>query len=190
MINNKIFNKYILFLIVILSFLAVTNVEAQVRKTRKVTVVKVKKTPRSKVVYVNKTRRVRTVTTLPRRARVVRYNGIAYHYYDGVYYQKRSGRYVIVNVPRGVRVKRIPGSYRRIAFNGVTYFYAKGIFYQKVGVYYQTVSPQVGLLVQSLPDGVEKISIDNIIYYEYADTFYRLVETENGLAYKVTGEIG
>ena len=190
MISNKIFNKFKLLLIVVLSLFVLTNVDAQIRKSKSVTVVKVEKTPRSKVVYLNKNRRVRTVTTLPRRAKVVRYNGIAFHYYDGVFYQKRSGTVAIVNAPRGIKVSHIPGNYRRIAINGMNYFYVNGLFYKKQGNYYEIVSPQVGLLVQNLPDGAEKISIDSVIYYEYADTFYRLVETENGLAYKVMGVIG
>ena len=81
---------------------------------------------------------------------VVNVGGGSYYYYDGLYYNRMGGEYVIVAPPIGAVVAAIPPDYRPVVINGVTYYTDNGIYYVYTRYGYQVV-PQPVTVVQAAP---------------------------------------
>ncbi len=160
-----------------------------VKKTpnKKVVVVKQKHRPfkRNKVVIVKK-RPVHQVAILPAGYTTIIYKNNTYHYNNGKYYKNNGNTYVIVNPPRGMRIKTIAPIHKVIVVNQVNYYYAQGTFYTKDSSDFEVVTPPTGAVVNELPeDNVEEISIDGNTYYEHNDYLYKKVDA----GYEVVGKL-
>ena len=86
------------------------------------------------------------VRTLPPGYRSEYVGGTRYYIHDGTYYRSRSGRYVVVDAPRGhdqpsrqVYVDRLPPGYRVVRHGGRKYYQVNDRYYQQSGRRYVTV---------------------------------------------------
>ena len=86
------------------------------------------------------------VRSLPSGYRTEVVGGTSYYVHDGHYYRSRSGRYVVVEAPRGrqrpprqIYVDRLPPGYRVVRRGGQQYYYANNRYYQKSGSRYLAV---------------------------------------------------
>lgn len=69
------------------------------------------------------------VKHLPSRHTTIHHGGRSYYSYNGIYYHRRSGGYVIVRPPVGLRVHRLPIGYISLQFGAAPYYYYYGTYY-------------------------------------------------------------
>lgn len=88
------------------------------------------------------------VPYLPRGYRTEVIYGTTYYSYNGIYYRPRSGRYVVVEPPRGhfayppARhgvIRQLPPGCRRIYHHGAYYYQRGDVYYQQRGPGYVIV---------------------------------------------------
>ncbi len=87
---------------------------------------------------------------VPEESFAVRVGPQRYYYYDGLYYVRAGGDYVIVAPPMGAVVAAIPPQYQPVVINGVTYYVDNGVYYVYTRYGYQVV-PQPVTVVQAAP---------------------------------------
>ena len=66
--------------------------------------------------------------------------GVAFFYWEGMFYQPYGGQYVVVNAPVGVVVAGIPPGYQTVLVDGIAYYTINGVTYRQVANGYQVVS--------------------------------------------------
>ena len=158
--------------------------QRRVVSTPKRTVVQ---TPRGTVVY-RKHPVVKPVRRLPRTAVVVHHAGSPFYFSSGVFYASRSGVYVRVAPPVGVRVTVLPVGFIRISIGAIPYFYFGGVFYTATPQReYVVVEPPVGAVVGKLPSNAAEVEIDGKLYYECDGTLYKPVQSKR--SYEVVGKL-
>ncbi len=185
--------KLILFLLFIALFATVeTQAQRRVVVRRPSKTVVVTRVPRSRVVYVNRPapyrRNVVVRALAPARLRLV-HRGVTLYYHAGIYYRTHANGYVVVVPPPGFVIPVLPVNYARVALTWGTFFYFNGVFYQEVDDGYKVVKAPEGAIIKTLPEDASKVTIDGKIFYEHNGTLYKKVETEDGFAYEVSGEI-
>jgi len=89
------------------------------------------------------------VNALPPGYRTEIIGGTQYYNYNGTYYRPRSGRYVVVEVPRSynrqprqqevVVVRQLPRGYRVVNHRGVRYYQVNDTYYEQRGSGYAQV---------------------------------------------------
>ena len=122
---------------------------------------------------------------------VIRYGGIPYHYYDGLFYRPYGSYFGLVVPPIGIRVNVLPYGYRPIRIGGGMYFYLNGIFYRQYDGYYEVVNAPVGAEVPELPRGAQAVVIDGKKLYEYDGTYYKeTIKSNDEIWYTVVGKDG
>lgn len=145
-------------------------------------------TPRGTVVY-RKQPVVRPVRRMPRTTVVVHHNGSPFYFNGGVFYASRSGAYIRVAPPVGIRVAILPVGYVRVVVGPTPFFYFGGTFYVATEQQeYVVVDPPVGAIVNKLPADAAEVEIDGKIYYEYNGTLYKSVTTKER-SYEVVGRL-
>jgi hypothetical protein len=144
-------------------------------------------TPKRTVVY-RKHPVVKPVRRLPRTAVVVHHAGSPFYFSSGVFYASRSGVYVRVAPPVGVRVTVLPVGFVRISIGAIPYFYFGGVFYTATPQReYVVVEPPVGAVVGKLPSNAAEVEIDGKLYYECDGTLYKPVQSKR--SYEVVGKL-
>lgn len=123
--------------------------------------------------YRNLPRRGAVVTSLDRRASIIRYNNVKYRFHAGVWYKPYGAKWVVVRPVAGMRIKVLPVGYRRLVVNRNAYYYYYGSFYKKSGNAYVVVEAPVGAIIYSLPDGYRTLTVRNRRYYELDGVYYR-----------------
>jgi len=189
--HKAIFSLSILLLCLSFSFTELFAQRRVVVETPRKTVV-VKKTPRkTKVVYTHAAPKARTVRAIPGKAVIVTHRATKYHYHAGVFHRLYRGNYVVVAPPVGVRISVLPVGFRRVYIGSRSYFYFGGVFYIKNESVeeYEVVDAPEGAIVHALSKEAERIAIEGKVYYAYNDTLYQKVETEEGEAFEVMGDI-
>jgi hypothetical protein len=186
-----------LYIVLIIGIL-LTSMNIAVEAQRRVIVVKrpsrtvvVTRVPRSRVVYVNH-RVIRppvVVRTPPAESVAVVYGRTRYFYHAGFYYAMRPEGYVVVPPPAGIVITVLPPRCVRVIIRSGTFFYIGGVFYTQVTEGYKVVDPPAGAQVEELPEDAEKVNVEGKIFYEHNGTLYKKVETENGFAYEVSGNV-
>jgi len=74
-------------------------------------------------------------------------SGARYCYYDGLYYSRIGGDYVIVAPPIGAVVSVIPPDYQPVVMDGMTYYVDNGVYYVYTRHGYQVVpAPRVAVV--------------------------------------------
>ncbi len=71
------------------------------------------------------------VVTKLSKPKIVVHKKVNYYCADGVWYNKVKGRYVVVGVPLGVSLKRLPRGYKVVKIQGKTYYKYRGVIYKK-----------------------------------------------------------
>ena len=87
---------------------------------------------------------------VPEGAFILGVDEARYYYYDGLYYSRMGGEYVLVTPPIGAVVAAIPPEYQPVVVNGVTYYVDNGVYYVYTRYGYQVV-PQPVTVVQAAP---------------------------------------
>ena len=87
---------------------------------------------------------------VPEGAFIVGVGGAKYYYYDGLYYSRMGGEYILIAPPIGAVVATIPPEYQPVVINGVTYYVDNGVYYVYTRYGYQVV-PQPVMVVQAAP---------------------------------------
>jgi len=133
---------------------------------------------------------VTPVRRLPAKAAVVHYHNRPYYYQGGVFYIARSGSYVRVIPPVGIRVAVLPAGYARLVVGSLVFFYVSEFFYAEDVFFgeYIVAEPPVGAIVSKIPKEVAEVEIDGKTYYEYNGILYKPVKVE-GKAYEVVGQV-
>ncbi len=172
-------------MIVLLTSVLESMAQRRVVSTPRRTVVQ---TPRGTVVY-RKQPVVRPVHRMPRTTVVVHHNGSPFYYSGGMFYASRSGAYIRVAPPVGIRVTALPVGYTRVVVGPTPFFYFGGIFYTLTEHQeYVVVDPPVGAIVNKLPADAAEVEIDGKIYYEYNGTLYKSV-VKKECSYEVAGKL-
>lgn len=142
--------------------------------------------------------RTAVVKTIP-KSRVTVYNGVNYHYANGIYYRPYQGGYTVVRPPIGIHINVLPAGFASITFGGIPYYYLGDVYYvQQQPNVYQVVEKPAGLIVpdhpasemiSQLPNSAESIIINGKHYYRINDTYYEKIVSENGeSAYRTVGK--
>ncbi|QGY44631.1 hypothetical protein GM418_13445 [Maribellus comscasis] len=145
--------------------------------------------PRGTVIYKKKPVVVAPVKRISRHAVVVHYQTRPYYYHSGVFYVSRSGAYVQVVPPVGIRVAVLPPKYVRVVVGPSVYFYATGVFYVKdvSSANYIVAKPPVGVVVATIPKEAAEVEFQGALCYEYNDVLYKPVPEDK--SYQVVGEL-
>lgn len=83
------------------------------------------------------------VSFIPDGFVTVAVGGIRCYYYDGLYYNRIGGEYVIINPPIGAVVRSIPPDYRPVVIDRVTYYVDSDTYYVYTPHGYQVVPAPV-----------------------------------------------
>ena len=102
------------------------------------------------------------VSYIPEGCFTVWAGGAGYYYYDGLYYSRIGGDYVIVAPPIGAVVSVIPPDYQPVVINGMTYYVDNGTYYVYTRHGYQVVPAPMVAVVQPAPV-VTKLGISDVI---------------------------
>lgn len=100
------------------------------------------------------------VSFIPDDCFTVRVGGVGYYYYDGLYYSKIGGDYVIVAPPIGAVVSTIPPDYQRVIINGIAYYTDNGIYYVYTRYGYQVV-PQPVIVTQTVSPAATPLAAES-----------------------------
>lgn len=126
------------------------------------------------------------VRVVPSGAIVVRRSGVAYHYYEGIFYRPVNDSFTIIRPTPGIRVITLPSAARRIMVRNTPYFYYYGTFYTENNGEYEVISAPEGAVVDALPEDYEVIEKDNMEYYVLEGVYYQEIEVDNGeIGYEV-----
>ena len=71
------------------------------------------------------------VVTKIHKPKVIIHKKVNYYYADGVWYNRKSGKYLVVGAPNGVVIKRLPKGFKVIKINGRKYYKYRGVVYKK-----------------------------------------------------------
>ena len=150
-----------------------------------------KKFSNKKVVYANKSPKVATIKYLPKTSKKVVYKKSNYAFYKGRYYKTLQGKHIVVAPPRGLRIKVLPVGFIRIALGPHHYYYYEGVYYRDVEETdeFEVVDAPIGAMVDEIPFDAEVVVYDGKVYYEYLDILYKKVETPEGDAYEIVGQL-
>ena len=142
------------------------------------------------------------VAFLPKKHLKAQIAGENYYYYDGLYYNRPTNKYVIVPPPLGALVPAIPEEFQPVVINGEKYYVHDGIYYENTpdgfyivpfpiiingetyyvhnGTFYiensdelQVVPPPIGAVVPSIPRDFKPILINGETYYTHNGIFYQ-----------------
>jgi hypothetical protein len=80
-----------------------------------------------------------TFDTLPRNHVRVAHLGQNYYVHDGVYFQRKGARYVVVKPVTGIRVTTLPRGYTTVRIGGRTHYKFNNVTYRRVNNYYVVV---------------------------------------------------
>ena len=118
------------------------------------------------------------VSRLPNGA-IMMASGSNYFYYNGIFYQPRNGRYIVVLAPKGIRINILPYEFIKLKIDNNNYYYFFGTFYTlcKDGSFIVT-TPPIGAKVNALPYGYKIVKEDNIDCYLFNKTLYKEIITE------------
>jgi hypothetical protein len=189
--NTKWFNVVLIVAVLLASVNIATHAQRRVVVRKPGKTVVVTRVPRSKVVYVNRREAPRhvVVRTLPSECVTIVHRNRNYYYHGGRYYENRPEGYVVVPPPAGIVITTAPPRMTRVVVRTGIFFYLSGVFYKEAPGGYKTVTPPEGAQVEELPEDAEKVNIDGKIFYDDNGTLYKKVETENGYAYEVSGNV-
>lgn len=67
------------------------------------------------------------------------HQGRNYYFHDGVYFQRKGGRYVVVKPVSGVRITTLPRGYTTVRVDGRTLYKFNNVTYRRVNNYYIVV---------------------------------------------------
>ncbi len=81
------------------------------------------------------------ISWLPSNFSTIRLSGARYYYYDGLFYSRFDGEYVVVAPPVGAVVHSIPRDYRPVVIRGVTYYEDNGTYYVYTRKGFEVVLP-------------------------------------------------
>ncbi len=85
----------------------------------------------------------------------------------------------------------MPLGHSRIALGTRQYYYYEGVYYRDATVSneYEVVDAPLGAIVDDIPADAEVVVYDGKVYYEYLDILYKKVETLEGDAYEIVGQL-
>jgi hypothetical protein len=95
------------------------------------------------------------VQQVPQGANVVSYAGLAYRFYDGVWYEPHGPAFMVVEPPIGLVIPALPPFATTVSSEGANYVYANDVFYRAraEGGGYQVVNdPTVGTPRTAAPE--------------------------------------
>ena len=177
-----------IFKIVLLSsvFLLVGTLStvAQSKKKRK-------KISSKKVVYVNKSPKITAIRHIPNSSQKITHKKSNYSLYKGKYYKTVEGRHILIAPPKGLRISRLPVGFIKINVGNMYYYHCEGVYYREVPDYnqFEVVEAPIGSLIYSLPQDAEVVIYNDKVYYEYHTVLYKKVETQQGEAFEVIGNL-
>lgn len=105
--------KLVVLIVLFLSTAVLTSVEAQ----KKIKVYPV----------------IGTVVTKVSKPKIISQNNTKIFFADGIWYKQRSGRYIVIKAPVGVRVSKLPVRRKAVVINGSKLFKYRGVYYKKSG---------------------------------------------------------
>ena len=138
---------------------------------------------RAKVVhhhYRHLPRRGAVVATINTAALTIRFGGVGYRLYSGVWYRPQGAKWVVVRPPLGIRVRNLPVGYRRVVIGPKTYYYFYGTYYTLNGKEYEVVEEPIGAEVYSLPEGSSSVIVNSQEYYMLDGHYYMPSVNEDG----------
>ena len=110
-------NKNIFFTAVIfLSFLFLTEANAQVRREHREV----------------ERRRIVRVQHLPPHHETIVVHKRNYFYHNGYFYRREPRGYTIIGAPVGARIRVLPVGYTIVKFGGLSYYYLNGTYYNYI----------------------------------------------------------
>ena len=152
--------------------------------------------PRHRVILPPHRRPGYVVRRIPSAAFTLTLGGMAYFYFDGLFYHHYPHGYVVVAPPIGVIVPTLPFGYVIVTLHGTNYYYHDHTYYIWDRRGYRVVAEPVvaddtlsmeevalympGNIVEYLPDGAESVTIDGVQYYEYKRIYF-MPSVQNGV---------
>lgn len=118
--------------------------------------------------------------SLPRPYQRIRFGGVPYYFYNGLFFDYYNGYYRSIFPPIGLMIGALPYGYWGFNYGGYPYFYHSGIYYQQQENSYKVVEAPVGASVPELPKEAKVVVINNENYFEYNGTYYKEYIKQDG----------
>jgi hypothetical protein len=118
--------------------------------------------------------------SLPSSYQRIKFRGVRYYFYDGLFFDYYGGYYRSIFPPIGLTIASLPYGYWGFNYGGFPYFYHTGIYYQQHENNYQVVDAPVGASVPQLPKDAKVVVINNENYFEYNGTYYKEYLKQDG----------
>ncbi|MFH7001219.1 DUF6515 family protein [Flavobacterium bizetiae] len=141
--------------------------------------------------------RISYTKTIPKSTLTI-YNGVNYHYANGIYYRRYNAGYTVVRPPIGIHVNVLPIGFTSLTLGGNLYYYSNDVYYIQLepNIYKVVEKPAVTIVceqnfefIPQLPDSAELITINDKKYYRVNDSYYEKITSENGdVIYKKAGK--
>ena len=135
------------------------------------------------------------VEFLPATAAHLVVEGVKYWLSDGVYYRKKGERYIVVEAPKGAKMRHLPNGAVLVKRNGKQYFRHAGVYYRWApsSNEYIVVMPEqsmasdypLGSVLTKLPDGANAILIKGVQYFSFNDQVFMPTQRSGKVVYVV-----
>ncbi len=113
------------------------------------------------------------VIKVQKNYKLVKHGGINYHFHQGVYYKTKGSNFVVVNAPRGLRIKTLPSNHRVVVLGTKRYYYYYSTFYSNpTANQYEVVDAPIGAEVDALPEGYDVVEVNGMEYYKLDNIYY------------------
>jgi len=130
----------------------------------------------------------RFLTRLPRSYQTIRFRGMPYYFYNGLFFDYYGGYYRSIFPPFGLSIGSLPYGYWGFNFGGFPYYYYSGVYYQQNVKNYQVVQAPIGASVPQIPKEAKAVVLNNEKFYEYNGTYYKeYVKQDGSVWYLVAG---
>ncbi|MBT8304597.1 MAG: hypothetical protein KJP09_09020 [Bacteroidia bacterium] len=71
------------------------------------------------------------VVTKIHKPKIIVHKNKNLYWADGIWYKRNQGKYIVVNAPAGIAIKRLPRGHKVVRINGRKYYKYRGIVYKK-----------------------------------------------------------
>ena len=112
------------------------------------------------------------VTSLNAKALAIKFGGVGYRFYSGVWYKPLGKKWIVTRPSCGIRVRTLPVGHRRILVGATVYYYYYGTYYMQQNQEYEVVTAPNGAKVSSLPEGYNVVNVNGVEYYELDNIYY------------------
>lgn len=146
---------------------------------------------KAKVTFTQGAQKNIVLNSIPRKTKSFEFNDIEYFCHQGNFFLLDNEKYLLVEPPRGLKVKELCEGYERIIRGGAVVYYHNGNFYyQKPKTKgFSIVNGPIGAQITKIPENSVKAIINGEEYFVYFNAVFKATPTRSRDIYTLAGYI-